>query len=77
MPTYTFYNKETETEKDEFFTSYEASEKYLADNPNLERRIKGVALVSGVGGIKVSDGFNDLLGAIKKGSGSGCTIKTR
>ena len=44
MPTYTFYNKDTDEEFDEFM-SWSEREKYLKDNPNIEPMLTTAALV--------------------------------
>lgn len=78
MPTYCLKNKETEEEHDEYFTSYSKLEEFLVSNPSFMTIIRSApALVSGVGGAKISDGFNDLLKGIKRGSGQGNTINTK
>lgn len=77
MPIYTIHDKNTGEEKDEFFSSHDALESHLEKNIHLERRFKGVPLISQHGGLKIADGFNDLLKGVKAGSGSGCTIKHR
>lgn len=77
MPMYTVCNTVTGEEKDDFFPSHDALETWLAENPDYERRFKGVAIVSGVGGIKVSDGFNDILKGAKKYAGRHSTVNTK
>lgn len=78
MPTWSFRNNDTEEEFDEFFSSYNQKEAFLAENPHVEQLIgTAPAIVSGVGmsGPKTDDGFKDLLGRIKKGNPRN-TIKT-
>ena len=65
-------------EHEEFFTSYTKLEEFLTENPQFITIIRSApALVSGVGGLKISNGFNDLLNGIKRGSGHGNTINTK
>ena len=77
MPTYTFRNKETEEEHDKFM-SWSASQKYLEENPQLERVISAPATITHTGNVinKTSGDWKDLMKNIKKGSGSGNNIKT-
>lgn len=78
IPTYTLQNIETNEEKEIFFTSYSKLEEYLLEFPNQRTIIRSApAIVGGVGGLKVSDGFNDLLKGIKRGSGQNNTINTK
>ena len=44
MPTYTFYNTETDEQFDEFM-SWSEREKYLKDNPHIEPMLTTAALV--------------------------------
>ena len=44
MPTYTFYNKDTDEQFDEFM-SWSEREKYLKDNPHIEPMLTTAALV--------------------------------
>ena len=44
MPTYTFYNKDTDEQFDEFM-SWREREKYLKDNPHIEPMLTTAALV--------------------------------
>ena len=44
MPTYTFYNKDTDKQFDEFM-SWSEREKYLKDNPHIEPMLTTAALV--------------------------------
>ena len=79
MPTYTLKDIETGEEHQEFFTSWSKLDEYLAENTNYITVIRQApAIVSGHGiGLKVADGFNDLLKGIKKGSGKANTIQTK
>ena len=45
MPTYTFYNKDTDEQFDEFM-SWSEREKYLKDNPHIEPMLTTAAPVS-------------------------------
>lgn len=66
MPTYTFKNKKTGETWTEMM-SISDSEKYLQDNPDVEKDITGSfpGFVSGTG-IKLDSGFRDLLKKIDK-----------
>lgn len=78
MPTWTFREKGTTEEWDEFFTSYSAKEAFLEENPHLETIIRSApALHSGAGlGLRrIDNGFKDLLGRISKNN-PGNTIKS-
>jgi len=71
-------NKTNEVEHDEFFTSYSKLEEFLVAHPEFMTIIRSApALVSGVGSLRISNGFNDLLKGIKRGSGQGNTINTK
>lgn len=66
IPTYKFYNHSTKHTWTEFMGISEC-DKFLADNPHVERLVNGAPmLVSGVGGPKVADGFRDVLKNIKR-----------
>lgn len=76
MPTYTFKDKNTNEEFDRL-VKFEEYDDYLKDNPNYERVMKPVRIVSGVGfSIKTDNGFRDVLKRIEKGSGRSNTIDT-
>ena len=79
MPTYKFLNKETGEEFFEFMGISEA-DNYLEKNPHIERLVNGAPMIhSGRGlggGLKVSDGFNDILKTIKKNHSKGLTKST-
>ena len=77
MPTYTFRNKKTDESHDKFM-SWSDSQKYLEENPDLERVISAPATINHTGNVinKTSGDWKDLMKNIKKGSGSGNTIKT-
>ena len=74
MPTYMLRNKRTD-ETWQVLCTYEEMKKRLSDE--VELVLSTPKFVSGVGNLhsKVPDGFKDRLGQIKKGSGSGNTIK--
>ena len=74
MPTYMLRNKRTD-ETWQVLCTYEEVKKRLSDE--VELVLSTPKFVSGVGNLhsKVPDGFKDRLGQIKKGSGSGNTIK--
>lgn len=71
MPTYTFINKETGDQHDEFFTSYKGMEQYLIDNPHLKQKLVAPRTVTQVGSTlsRTSDGWKEVLKKVKKGSG--------
>ena len=76
MPYYSFRNKETGEEYEEFF-SIAGKEIFLEANPHIEQFIgKAPALHSGrpMSGPKVDDGFKEVLNKMKKIPGN--TIKT-
>lgn len=79
MPTYRFRNNETGEEFFEFMGISEADH-YLEQNPNIERLVNGAPMIhsgrSLGGGLKVSDGFNDILKTIKKRNSQGLTKST-
>ncbi len=74
MPTYMLRNKRTD-ETWQVLCTYEEMKKRLSDE--VELVLSTPKFVSSVGNLhsKVPDGFKDRLGQIKKGSGSGNTIK--
>lgn len=75
MPVYTFKRKSTgEIFNQEMRVSEQDS--FLIENPDLEVVIKPVKIVSGVGDIKIDNGFRDVLKRIKKASGKNNTIET-
>lgn len=69
MPVYTFRNKKTGEIWDDMMSISE-SEKYLSENPDIEKDITGSfpAMHSGIGlGLRKPDeGFKDVLSNIKK-----------
>jgi hypothetical protein len=61
MPLYDFIDLETGEVFEELFKIAEKSD-FLQDNPQIKQiMIKPPMIVSGVGGIKNDDGFNDLM----------------
>ena len=75
MPTYTLKNKETE-EYFEMFCTYDDLQNILKEDKSLSHVIQAPNMVTMVGSTigKTSDGWNDLLKSIKKGSGKGNTV---
>lgn len=79
MPTYTFRNKETGEIYTETMKISEFVE-YRENNPHIETVITSAPALSsdgGGGGLKIDNGFNDVLKRIKAGSGRGNTINTK
>ncbi len=69
MPTYTFQNKTTKKEWNEFLSISEC-DKYLADNPDVEVVIYVRAIVSGISGHhRPDEGFREILRGVRKRSG--------
>lgn len=61
MPTYTFYNNQTEEEFDAYMKISER-EDYIKDNPHVTPIVTAPALVRGVSTTnKIPSGFNDVL----------------
>ena len=64
MPLYDFLDMENNEVFEAFFKFAEKDE-FLKDNPNVKQiMIKPPMIVSGVGGVKTDDGFQDLLKTI-------------
>jgi len=65
MPVYSFRNKDTDEEWEDMM-SYSASEKYLEENPHIERFIgKAPGLVQATGDrTKTPNGFKEVLSKI-------------
>jgi len=75
MPTYHFYNKNSDTVEEYFFQISKLKE-FKDSNPHLEQRITGSPGLSDparLGILKPASGFRDLLKTIK-GSHRGSTI---
>ena len=70
MPTYEFYNTETE-EIEEHLMSYKDLDKFAEDNPHLKKRISATATISQAGSTlnKTSGDWKNLLTKIKKEAG--------
>jgi hypothetical protein len=64
MPNYTFIDLDTEVEHDDTLTVAKMEE-YLEANPRKRVVIKQSNFISGTG-MKVSDGFKDILKTIKR-----------
>jgi hypothetical protein len=78
MPSYTLEHKDTGEQKD-VLMSYDELQQYLIDNLDWFRVIgPPPALVTQTGNTinRTSGDWKDLMKQIKKGSGSGNTIKT-
>lgn len=61
MPTYTFQIKD---DPDEIWTeimSISQKEQFLKENPHIQQLLVSMNIVSGVGGIRIDGGFNDVL----------------
>lgn len=77
MPSYIFYdpNEDKELVIEMPISSYDG---FLAENPNLHPRISGAPLIhSGRGlggGLRIDDGFNDVLKEIKKKHSGGYNL---
>jgi len=78
MPSYTLINKETE-EVNHIICSHEELKVILAEDPNMKQKLCAPKIVSQAGSLlsKTPDSWNDLLGAVKKGSGRGNTINVK
>ena len=63
MPIYTFKNKKTGKEFDDMMSIAEMEE-YLDKNKHITQVLKGLNIVSGVGGIKQDGGWKDNLSRI-------------
>ena len=79
MPTYNFRDLET-GEVTEVMMKISELDDYKQENPHLQQFLtKAPALSSdgGGGGLKIDNGFNDVLKKIKAGSGRVNTINTK
>lgn len=66
MPTYDFYNTETD-ELFEKFMSISAREEYLKENPHIEQVLGATATVGGVSIVgKIPDGFKEVLAKVSE-----------
>ena len=79
MPTYLFKNKDTGEQWEEFM-GISAADKYLEENPHIERMVNGFPMMaSGVmngAKSKPDEGFRDLLKDMKKKSQQGISRST-
>lgn len=79
MPTYLFRDKNTGKEWEEFM-GISAADKYLEENPHIERLVNGVpGIASGVmhgAKSKPDEGFRDILREMKKKTSKGITQST-
>lgn len=69
MPYYSFRNKETQEEFEDFFTTNTAKETWMEQNPHIEQIISAAPNINTSGrpmSLKPSDGFRDRLREIKK-----------
>lgn len=75
MPTYTFYDEDSDREFDIELRMSELDD-YKKKNPNLRQVYQPFNIVGGVGGIgrHSDDGWKDTLKSIKKASGKGNKI---
>ena len=77
MPTYTFRNIKTNEEKEDFISI--AAMEALVKEGEWKQVTGAPTIVSGVGDTgalrHTDNGWKDMLGQIKKGSGKGNTIK--
>ena len=78
MPNYEYENVDT-GERFTRLSTWDDSQKFLEENPNLKRIIGAPKIVGGVGGVlsKTDDGWNDTLKRIKSGAGKNNTINTK
>ncbi len=63
MPTYTFYNKKTKKQSEQFLSISEMEE-YLNKNKHISQVFKGINIVRGVGSIKHDAGWKENLSRI-------------
>lgn len=79
MPFYMFKDKNTGEEWEEFM-GISAADKYLEENPHIERMVNGVpGIASGVmngNRSKPDEGFRDILREMKKKTSKGITQST-
>lgn len=79
MPTYNFRDLET-GEVTEVTMRISELDDYKKENPHLQQFLTAAPSLStdgGGGGLKIDNGFNDVLKKIKAGSGRGNTINTK
>lgn len=79
MPTYLFKNKDTGEQWEEFM-GISAADKYLVENPHIERMVNGfpgmASSAMGASKTKPDDGFRDVLREIKRKSQQGISRST-
>lgn len=79
MPTYLFRDRNTDEQWEEFM-GISAADKYLEENPHIERMVRGFPMTaSGVmngARSKPDEGFRDLLKDMKKKSQQGISRST-
>ena len=75
MPTYSFRNTKTGEVFDKIMSLGER-DRYLSENPDLEKVLGAPSLVYNPSGKKPDNGFRDLLRKVKSGSGRNNTINT-
>lgn len=78
MPTYKFRNRITGEEWEDFM-GISAADKYLEENPDIERLVNGFPMMasSAMGGkTKPDDSFRDILKEMKKKTSGGITKST-
>ena len=68
MPTYCFINASTKEEFTEFFTSYEDSQIFLKENPNIQKLLSTASFIGGrsIESGNLPGGFRDRLKLIKQ-----------
>jgi len=79
MPTYNFRDLET-GEVTEVIMKMSELDDYKKQNPHLQQFLTAAPALSsdgGGGGLKIDNGFNDVLKKIKAGSGRRNTINTK
>jgi hypothetical protein len=79
MPTYNFRDIET-GEVTEVMMKISELDEFKQKNPHLQQfltKAPGLSSDGGGGGLKIDNGFNDVLNRIKAGSGRGNTINTK
>jgi hypothetical protein len=77
MPNYTFINKQTNEEFDEFMSISELDD-FIKNNPHLEQAISAPSIAdpTRLGLRKPDSGFRDVLKRVKKASGRNNTVNT-
>lgn len=77
MPIYNMKNTKTK-ETREMVLSFADLDAFLEDNPDWEQGLSTPLIVSGVKSplSRTDDGWKEVLGRVKKGSGRGNTINT-